>query len=263
MDNQQFIIMDKTKLKCVRNPGEILYADEKHSWIIDQLDPSGEWSYYKSYFPAAIQSGYGLTTREYYNIVVKGDINYQPKCANPDCDNDCYFINLRSGYSNCCCNSCHISWRNYKDWKNPEYREFHKELNQYTINGWKGKSNLMFKLFISNNYWFDTAYFYIGLTEEVLKYGITTISIEDRRKRNGLKSNHLIYKGTVYEVALLERLIKQFLKDSSEWLEVSQISNLFKIVKSCIKVLPRIINSSTIERVFEEYLSRVDSSESK
>lgn len=95
--------MDKSKLECKRNKGKIITKDRR---ILDQLsDNDNEWYWSgRSSFNIHIKNKYGLSDKEYHNIVVYGNINYSPKC--PVCNNDVEFISLAKGYRKYCSRKC-------------------------------------------------------------------------------------------------------------------------------------------------------------
>lgn len=100
--------MNKSELKCNRFPGRIWKSDNptEYRWYQDQLIPESEPIKWVSctVFAKYLENTYNLSIREYYNIVVYDDINYQPKCS--ICGGNLFFYNLNKGYQEFCSHNC-------------------------------------------------------------------------------------------------------------------------------------------------------------
>ena len=92
-------------LICKRGLGMIMYTDSRRS-IIDQLSEEDNIEIGTQYKSDYLMNHYGITTNQYYNICINGDINYSPICACPKCENVVKFRTLSVGYYKYCCKSC-------------------------------------------------------------------------------------------------------------------------------------------------------------
>lgn len=98
------------ELKCIYKPGELVYED---GFYFDQLSGTEKdyynWDYWFHANQAIkyLKNKYGITTKQYYNIVMYGDINYQATCEK--CGGPVEFYKLSRGYSQYCCASCSSS----------------------------------------------------------------------------------------------------------------------------------------------------------
>lgn len=117
-------MIDKSKLKCNRFPGKIWKSDkpEDYRWYQDQLIPESEPIKWVSctLFSKYLKSTYDLTLQEYYNIVVFGDINYQPICR--VCGENLYFYNLTKGYQEFCSQNCRAKHYMTQSNLDPEFK---------------------------------------------------------------------------------------------------------------------------------------------
>lgn len=116
----------------VYNPGSIIYSE---GYYFDQLcgsEPNYE-SYdnwiFKSYIGPYLKDKYNLTPQQYYNIVVKGDINYINKCGYCECNNETRFLTLLRGYNIGCC----IEHGNYAGWQNEDRRAHQAEVGRASM----------------------------------------------------------------------------------------------------------------------------------
>lgn len=188
-----------------RDKGQLVTRPYKSHSIqyLDQLSDTEVWIC-SGVFNRYLMNNYGITSKEYYNLVIYGDKGYCPPCSNPNCKNKRSFISLSRGYHKTCgksecisimssihCTNQHLDKNsslnkslnklhksenflriagkrmrniNNKNWKNQEYREHMKEKSYETINSWKSKCKNKYKAFLRLGRLDDICIFYVGLT---------------------------------------------------------------------------------------------------
>jgi len=95
-------MINKENLICNRGYGTIMYGHNNH-FIVDQLSNNDNQLIFKTHFSKYLLLKYNITLKEYYNICVKGDVNYVQKCKCFYCDKLVKFISFFKGYNNYCC----------------------------------------------------------------------------------------------------------------------------------------------------------------
>lgn len=107
------------ELKCKHYPGELWKLDSLT--YIDQLsDDIVEVSARK--LNKYLRDTYNINAQQYYNLIMGYDIDYCPKCRNPECILDTNFQGLLIGYAKFCGNSCRSIYNNKVMWKDEAYR---------------------------------------------------------------------------------------------------------------------------------------------
>jgi len=97
------------KYKVYHNPGELIreLRSSGSYYYLDQLDPGETWVGASNFTGNYLRKYYNLTSQQYYNIVMYGDINIKLKC--PWCDKERSFGKIGHGYNITCgspsCNS--------------------------------------------------------------------------------------------------------------------------------------------------------------
>lgn len=97
----------------------------------DQLSDQEVWIH-KNSMSRYLRNNYGLTSQEYYNLIIYGDKNFIPRCSIEGCDNPVRFLRLLSGYLSVCSNDCNnklrsININNYYLYRSPEKEIEHNE----------------------------------------------------------------------------------------------------------------------------------------
>lgn len=92
---------DNIELTCTLSPGSIIRIGLLY---VCQINNDHEIKYKIGKFTKMLIDKYGISIKEYHNIVVHGDINYIHKCAN--CDSVITNINSIYGYNKVCNYSC-------------------------------------------------------------------------------------------------------------------------------------------------------------
>jgi hypothetical protein len=212
--------MNKNKLVCRRYPGKI-WIDEstkRRIWTQDQLIPESDNVKYVSLCTAVkyFYNTYGITLQEYYNIVVYGDINYQPICALPDCTNPVEFRSLVLGYLTTCCKdhanilnsrtdahrhaaSEFLSSLNYKNWTDEIYRDKKREEARVIL------SNTSAKL------WSDPEY-------RSKMHAIQTDPIK-------IRDHEIYHKGKPDDICYFY-LARTYINDGVNWIKIGITNNI-------------------------------------
>lgn len=212
--NMENFVVKRGKGKLISKPygpHSVLY--------LDQLSDMDDIWINSGVFNSYLRKTYGINSREYYNIVVYGDINFSPRCK---CGNDKKFISLSRGYGSTCGNkeclrirSSEITKemhkdknsnlskslkrytslestkiklsnitrsRNIRNWSDPRYRETMSELSKKSINSWESKIKSKYKSFLRLGKLSDKCIFYLGLTDDnCIKFGITGVNLDKGR----------------------------------------------------------------------------------
>lgn len=226
---------------------------------------------------------YNITLQQYFNLVHGLPIDESPKCKNPECSGHKRFINLQCGYTEFCTPSCGSSYNikkqyadpnrvlkdaqarartpeflaelsrfftemNNENWDNPEYRKMKSGEAQYTINSLESKIQSTYSDFLNKGNLNDPCEFYIGFNHntKVLKYGVTYGLYLQKLWRCNLTTVHIIFKGTRLEVADLERFIKESRSDYNEFINLSDLPSLIKLIKKFkLKLTTKLQSTST------------------
>lgn len=226
------------ELKCKRSPGSILYDDPRtKKKIIDQLSDE-PIEIFRTKISKYLMNTYGITLREYYNIIMYDDISYNNICKTNGCNKYTEFVNLSEGYREHCCNSCHITDRNNKNWKDNIYRDSMNRVLKENNNIPKTKIESEYNKFINYGKYDYPCYFYIGISKDLskIKFGITRKGLWDRMYRYNLFTIHLILVGTAKQVADLERYLKYSLNSKVEWIDFLEIRKIFILIKDYFKI---------------------------
>lgn len=159
----------------------------------------------KGSFTKHIANDYGLTPREYYNLVVFGTINYVKIC--PVCgQNEVEFVKLSKGYREYCSQKCTAR-----------------------------ASNTIMQRFLA--YGYSTAWLYIADVNDnpsIMKFGITGIRDYNTRQnyRGHYLSNHrYILEGNPKLLVKIEQLVDERFCDGTELFESDRQSDLEMYVK--------------------------------
>ena len=131
---------DKKELKCTLNPGEIIkYPHESKKLICYTLQIENNHLDFsrKSELKRYLQVHYGITLKEYYNLVVYGSIDNSPKCGKPECPNECGWDEHHMKYSAHCSQSCGKTMTNRRQvalginpFQNPELIKRNAEISR-------------------------------------------------------------------------------------------------------------------------------------
>lgn len=103
---------DKNELKCTLSPGTLLtWTPEGKRNRHFKLQIEGDYKEFvkKSQLKSYVKSKYGLTLKEYYNLVMYGHVDNSPKCCNPKCDEECGWDEHHLRYSEYCSKFCILS----------------------------------------------------------------------------------------------------------------------------------------------------------
>lgn len=207
---------------------------------LDQL--SGSVKVHSSYFKEYILSEYNLTEKEYYNIVIYGDINYKRLCKN--CGRELPFLGLNlnpdRSYRYYCNAKCETSYRintnTYHFQKDNRYKipsmiehdinasirgkeRFKNGIHEFqNIDNTLLMSKNQFLRIFKDNRGYLRAKLYWALlggedNSEYFKIGVTTSSLNSRKNhiREGsipYRTIHLLYEGDIDLIANLEYKIK-------------------------------------------------------
>lgn len=221
--------------------GKIEYNKGKY---LDQIDNKTYIS--SNYMSRYLRRKYNITTQEYYNLIMYGNINNTPKCYL--CGKPREFIKLSHGYKvRCheCVNLCHEekikeykegsrSYLSSKVSKKQIENGTHNFINQDPSIRRKAEINSGKNTFIKRAKirGITKSYLYCGITRDKdIKIGITFVGINRRAKALKLLSVHLLTEGTPEYISDLEYGIKiKFLDEFSSNKEVFKWSYLRKII---------------------------------
>lgn len=221
-------------------PGII--AKITYNIYLDQFNNFTE-IYNLSKFNKYINETYSLSQKEYYNIVVKGDISYSHSCENPGCTNKTEFIDLNHGYKRFCCKKCGFSSRGDLS---GNFKSYYERLDK-TVSIINNKRKKVFTLMskeeiimlmyhgyrcYSGKYGskYDKAYLYYAefdYNSNIFKIGISA-NISDRWCKAKYKNPRVLHEGSVEEIAKLEYTIKKNFVDNLV-LESEYPTETFKI----------------------------------
>lgn len=227
------------KLTCRKNKGSILYVDpDTKRKIVDQL-ADNYVEVYRTKISKYLKDTYGITLREYYNIIVYGDSSYVNICKTAGCNKPTEFVNLSEGYREHCCNLCHLTDRNRRDWMNDSYRKRMTNVLNENNSLVKTTAEFEYSSFINKGENDFPSYFYIGITRDLstIKFGVTRKGTYDRMYRNDLLTIHTIMISTAKNVAKLELELKYKLNSRKEWIDFSRIREVFKYIKEIRKTI--------------------------
>lgn len=95
----------------IRNKGKIISRKGDNGYCkfyLDQLRSDKDKWVSSGWFTPYIKSRYGLSSKEYYDLVM--GIESNPKCKY--CGNLVPFVSLNIGYKTYCCHKCCLNYRN-------------------------------------------------------------------------------------------------------------------------------------------------------
>lgn len=123
-------------------------------------------------------------------------------------------------------------------WSDPEYREKKSKLHSERMSRFNSDKNFYSKAhrgsFMRMGSPLDKCYFYVGLTKDKLKYGVT-YRYPKRTVEAGIIYPHKLIESTRKYVADLECYVNSEL--GSEYLEKDQISEFFKVFRDGVQRL--------------------------
>lgn len=220
---------------------------------------------WKSY----LKDNYNLIPQEVYNIVNGFDVDYRGLCK--ICGHPETNWSIQRGYSPVCMNpecrgkstGLRTSEMNRNNWKKPEYREWRSKIcsevtTKFLKEKWKDPDYRKLKseqhsermsrfnsdkvfhskarkgFFMKLGSPLDRCYFYIGLTKDKVKYGVTS-RYHKRTIEVGISNPHKLLESTREYVADLEEYINS--EFGSEYIERSQISEFFKLFRDGVQRL--------------------------
>lgn len=211
----------------------------------------------------------GYTIEQYYNIYfLNKPFDYNPLCG--CCDSKVKFLGVSRGYMPYCSVTCFattnavnqhsnkesslvrgleeysslestkalrsskFSDMNIENWNNKEYREKMAEKSFSTINSVESRILSKYSTFCNCGNPSDLCIFYLGLSSDssVIKFGVTSTSIEDRQNRNNLATVHRIKNGNRENMARLERDVKYLLKDNDEVFAPSSLNFVINFIRT-------------------------------
>ena len=255
MSEIQFIM--SKELKVFHSPGEILRTG-KYNYVDQLSEIHKEFSSNGSSGSKYLEQNYGLTTSEYYSLIVYNNKDYIPKCEY--CKKPITkFKSLSKGWTRYCSQSCITSHRLTKESElgiNPFQNKKFIESNRIRVSKFQkdrmksGTSHLlekrceltaskMFFINMCKSKGINNAYLYICSADkypEFYKIGISSISPYCRYKyKNGCKlyNHHKLLSGTPEEIASIEYMIKSELSEgSTELISKNDIKELFNIIRN-------------------------------
>lgn len=177
----------------IHYPGII--AKASHNKFINQIN--GKIYSNSNIMLKDIYKDYGLTEREYYNLVVYKDSNYQPICSRDGCNNKIPYRNFYEGYRNTCSTECTNLMRCSED----NSYDLYDPMNQYIIYSRfnKGKTSNLYITDVMDD-------------PDHIKIGIT-INMEGRAHTENYINYRVLFTGDSEQVAWFEMLIKvRFIK---------------------------------------------------
>ena len=217
-----------------------------------------------------LDMNYGLDPQEVYNIVNDLPKDYIGRCKY--CGSETRWTQFR-GYPSVCmnkdCRKRHDSERCTSTlnrlWSTEEYRnQIHesrvisgtklaqrcKERPDYkewvAANGSKAltknnkvprfRASMMRSAFISKGSEGDIAYFYVGITSDRIKFGIT-YNQYTRPYCSGIKSPHILASSNRIYIADLEKEIKIEMDTLTEYLCISRLPEFFKVFRHVVQRL--------------------------
>lgn len=222
--NQKNLIME-----LLIYPSNIIYHKTdsgliiKDSYILDPFWNDEVWiygSFSKRYF----KSNYNLDNSQVWNLVQGLNKDHIHMCNNPECDNQCYFMNLSRGFTKSCCSSCSTSVLNIDNWEAGIFDNSRRVMTPE----WYAKRNRT--QFMNLGDPTDLCNFYLGLDKDnLLKFGITQDTLREKKKNGKLRTIHHIFSGTRLEVSNFE--YKVSLKFKSERLEFNKLKEVIRYIK--------------------------------
>lgn len=235
--------MNKEDLICYWYPGKIYIKPGGtcaiNTYYLDQL--SKEEKYIRlTYFKVYLMKTYNLDYGEYYNIVVEGDINASHKCV--ICGNNTNFIKLSKGYASTCSRWCHNKLAITKAVSQQSYVKKHINAMMH----WNSIARASMNRF-KTRYHGKKGYFYIAISLDLrlIKFGVTTnpvssrVSYQSKDKQEfgfgfpfDVLTIHAILFDDVDNIANLEYYIKCNYRDSKETKTISELPNIFKLIKT-------------------------------
>lgn len=226
----------------ITEPGKII-TDE--CYYFDQLcGKPVDWNSYdnwihKSWMEHHLRTHYGLTSQQYYNIIVHNDINYTHECENPECHELTQFKTLKIGYVQHCCRECQV----HHMWMDEDRRALQREVGKRSMeiindNLWNSDeyedfrerhSERMSELMTENNYdpefsksaicsgsrsyainnFGPKCLFYIWTRDDYIKIGVAKNMKSIGHKINSFCPDYIeVYEGDTVELADLEYKLK-------------------------------------------------------
>lgn len=243
-DNNNYLYIDDYKIYY---PGKI--AKVRDNIYLDQLDGHTKIRIL-SKFIEYINNKYGLSDKEYYNLVVFNDMNYNKVCECPVCNNYTKFLNINNGYKRFCSNSCGLGSRGDMSGNFKSYYERldktvikvnNKRKKNFSVMSEEEIISLMYHGYrcYSGKYGkkYDTAFLYYAefdYNPGIFKIGIS-VNVKDRWYKAKYKNPRILYEGSVEDVSKLEYTIKKtFVKNlvlTSEYpTETFSINDYEKII---------------------------------
>lgn len=257
----------------IMNELKVYRKDYKYDRF-NYLDPFKEDEFkvsgnrWKSY----VESTYGLTPREVYNVVNDFPKDYIGKCKY--CGSETRWIQFR-GYSSVCmtkeCRKRHNSERctstlnklwSTEEYRNqihesrvicgkklaeraklrPDYHEYMRELGSRSLTksnkNFKFRSKMMKNAFISKGSEGQVAYFYVGFTWNRLKFGIT-YNKSTRPYVSGIQSPHILATSNRIYIAELEMEVKNRLETLTEYISPIRLPEFFVVFRCAVQRLSR------------------------
>lgn len=222
-DNSNFIELNGNKIYHYG-----IIAKVTHDTYLDQFNNTTKVRYL-SRFIEYINTNYNLSQKDYYNLVVKGDLSYSHTCENKGCNNTTDFINLNLGYKRFCCKGCGYSSRGDLS---GNFKSYYDKLNK-SVAIINNKRKKIFKLMskeeiimlmyhgyrcYSGKYSskYPKAYLYYAEfndNSEIFKIGIS-VNTSDRWYKAGYKNPRVLHEGSVEEISKLEYTIKKTFIDN-------------------------------------------------
>lgn len=215
-------------LICKRYSGEIYRIDSWH--LLDQLADEDNVIINTRSVNEYLLSKYGITTQQYYNLCVFGNIFSTPKC--PICGKSCMYKGKVTGYTSTCnspeCLSLHKSefGKTYWNWfynseENQDYSNkiriaISKRVSKYNklhgstqLNTITATAKRHRNAFIHQHSMYDSCILYLVSLDGKVKYGISTYDNLNMRLRfYGSFTYKILFHGSKFLIAYLEYLIK-------------------------------------------------------
>lgn len=226
----------------IHERGRILYSNNRY---LDQID--GVTYISSNYMSRYLINKYGITSQEYYNLIMYGNTSNTPKCFR--CGKPREFIKISHGYKSRC-HECLI--KSHKRIRK-EYKEgtksytisiiskkrvkdgSHNFINQPKIERINAQLSSGKETFINRAKLrgITEAFLYCGITQDNnIKIGITFVGIKRRAKVLKLKTVHLLMKGTPEFISNIEYSLKvKFLNIESSNNEVFPFETFKDIIK--------------------------------
>lgn len=234
-------------MKIFHSPGQILR--EGSYYYVDQLkeDRTLIWN---GYIEGYLNNTYGITSQQYYNLIVNGDINSPNRC--PICQNPTNYIGrLSRGYHETCSPSCRSSLQiqrmrdeGIEPMSSENFLAARKKAqedlwnsNSHPFQTVEVHAKSRRTLFSSQGSPSDICYLYWTKTDDknLFKIGITAdISIRSEFMRGWYTKINPITSNLREAIAELEYKVKIHFDTRSEYFEISRFKSVLTYIKSII-----------------------------